>query len=75
MQVFGESVLNDAVAIVLFQTLQKSAGAPLRWAALPLLGANFAFIGIGSMLVGAPPRQQAGLPPARHNAWCCRACA
>ncbi|KAK9843766.1 hypothetical protein WJX81_005547 [Elliptochloris bilobata] len=50
--VFGESVLNDAVAIVLFQTLQKSAGAPLRWAALPLLGANFAFIGIGSMLVG-----------------------
>ena len=59
-QVFGESVLNDAVAIVLFQTLQKSAGAPLRWAALPLLGANFAFIGIGSMLVGAPPSQHAG---------------
>ena len=62
-------MLNDAVAIVLFQTLQKSAGAPLRWAALPLLGANFAFIGIGSMLVGAP---QAGPPPARHMAWYCR---
>ena len=62
---FGESVLNDAVAIVLFQTLQKSAGAPLRWAALPLLGANFAIIGIGSMLVGALLRQQAGPPSAR----------
>lgn len=72
-QVFGESVLNDAVAIVLFQTLQKSAGAPLRWAALPLLGANFAFIGIGSMIVGASPRRHAGPPPARHPAWCCRA--
>lgn len=52
-QVFGESVLNDAVAIVLFQTLQRSAGAPLGWAGLPLLGANFAFIGVGSMAVGA----------------------
>jgi len=38
---------------VLFQTLQRSAGAPLGWAGLPLLGANFAFIGVGSMAVGA----------------------
>ena len=52
-QVFGESVLNDAVAIVLFQTLQKSAGSPLSWATLPFLGANFAFIGFGSMAIGA----------------------
>jgi len=51
--VFGESVLNDAVAIVLFQTLQKSAGSPLSWATLPFLGANFAFIGFGSMAIGA----------------------
>jgi hypothetical protein len=61
-QVFGESVLNDAVAIVLFQTLQRSAGAPLGWAGLPLLGANFAFIGVGSMAVGAP-QGRVGLGP------------
>lgn len=46
-------MLNDAVAIVLFQTLQKSAGSPLSWATLPFLGANFAFIGFGSMAIGA----------------------
>eukprot|EP00891_Asterochloris_glomerata_P000623 jgi/Astpho2/623/Aster-04465 len=50
--VFGESVLNDAVAIVLFRSLEDFYDAPLTWSVLPLICARFLAIGIGSLLVG-----------------------
>ncbi|KAK9809257.1 hypothetical protein WJX72_012251 [[Myrmecia] bisecta] len=50
--VFGESVLNDAVAIVLFRTLEEFYNTPLTWATLPLIAWRFTIIGVGSTLVG-----------------------
>jgi len=51
--VFGESVLNDAVAIVLFQSLLKLYGVPEFTAELILKMVGFLFLNaFGSMLIG-----------------------
>ena len=50
--VFGESVLNDAVAVVLFSTLSEFYTTSWSWSTIPLMGWRFVFIGVGSLLVG-----------------------
>ena len=50
--VFGESVLNDAVAIVLYRTLLEFETRGVTFVSLLGAVAFFAFIFVGSMLVG-----------------------
>ncbi|CAK4080960.1 unnamed protein product [Aphanomyces euteiches] len=50
--VFGESSLNDAVAIVLFESFSKFIGNSFTASAIPTAIFDFTFIFIGSTLVG-----------------------
>ncbi|EQC31405.1 sodium/hydrogen exchanger 3 [Saprolegnia diclina VS20] len=50
--VFGESSLNDAVAIVLFASFSKFIGNAFTASAIPLAVMDFFFIFVGSTLVG-----------------------
>ncbi|PIA13964.1 sodium/hydrogen exchanger [Coemansia reversa NRRL 1564] len=52
--IFGETVFNDAVAIVLFATLSalRSAGEDFSLAAVPHMMASFMFVFSASLLVG-----------------------
>lgn len=49
--VFGESVLNDAVAMVLFRSLSRFQHAPATPAAVALAAASFAGVFAGSVAV------------------------
>ena len=50
--VFGESVLNDATAIVLFRTLEEFYEDPLSWGTVPLIFWRFFVIATGSIVIG-----------------------
>ncbi|KAJ1906347.1 monovalent cation:H+ antiporter, CPA1 (nhx1) [Coemansia sp. IMI 209127] len=52
--IFGETVFNDAVAIVLFETLSmlRSSGQGLSFGAIPSMLASFMFVFSASLLVG-----------------------
>ncbi|CAI5711735.1 unnamed protein product [Hyaloperonospora brassicae] len=52
--VFGESVINNAVVIALYQTLQKwDVGTDLSWNQLMLVALNTSGMFVGSLLVSA----------------------
>lgn len=50
--VFGESVINDATAIVLFRTLEEFYETTLSWGTVPLIFWRFFIIATGSIFVG-----------------------
>ena len=51
--VFGESVINDATAIVLFRTLEEFYETPLSWGTVPLMFWRFFTIATGSIIIGS----------------------
>ncbi len=50
--VFGESVLNDAVAIVLFRSIENAAGSSMNLMTIPRVLFQFCFLLVGSLVVG-----------------------
>ncbi|KAI8114397.1 hypothetical protein M9434_002522 [Picochlorum sp. BPE23] len=50
--VFGESVLNDAVAIVLFHSIESSLGSSFSVGTIPAVFFQFWFLLVGSLIVG-----------------------
>lgn len=50
--VFGESVLNDAVAIALFRSIEAFYEVPLSWMTIPNVMWRFTVISVGSLMVG-----------------------
>jgi sodium/hydrogen exchanger 8 len=50
--VFGESVLNDAVAIVLFRSIENAAGSSMNLVTIPRVLFQFSFLLVGSLVVG-----------------------
>ena len=50
--VFGESVLNDAVAIVLFRSIENAAGSSMNLMTVPRVLFQFCFLLVGSLVVG-----------------------
>ena len=79
--VFGESVLNDAVAIVLFRTFYNyyEEGAELDQSKIPVALFEFLFTTIGSILMGGygldmllliPTYENKGLPEVRDLVYC-----
>lgn len=50
--VFGESVLNDAVAIVLFRSLSAYTDAPFGLLTLPAVLLRFCMLAAGSLVIG-----------------------
>ncbi|KAI8109532.1 hypothetical protein M9434_000814 [Picochlorum sp. BPE23] len=50
--VFGESVLNDAVAIVLFRSIETSSGSSFSIGTIPAVLFQFCFLLVGSLIVG-----------------------
>lgn len=50
--VFGESVLNDAVAIVLFRSIETSSGSSFGIGTIPAVLFQFCFLLVGSLIVG-----------------------
>jgi sodium/hydrogen exchanger 3 len=51
--IFGESLLNDAVSIVLYKVLKWYGKEAFQWAMLPVVIGDFLAISLGSVLVGA----------------------
>ena len=50
--VFGESVLNDAISLVLYSTTVKFLNHPFSYASVALGVLDFFVISIGSVIVG-----------------------
>ncbi|KAL4436987.1 hypothetical protein ABPG75_004126 [Micractinium tetrahymenae] len=50
--VFGESVLNDAVAIVLFRSMADFSNRPFGFTTLPAVLLRFCILLLGSLLIG-----------------------
>lgn len=50
--VFGESVLNDAVSIVLFRAVESAYGSPITVWTVPNIILQFAVVSVGSLAVG-----------------------
>ena len=65
--VFGESVLNDATAIVLFRTLEEFYETPLSWGTVPLMFWRFFVIATGSIVIGELLRNRFGLLHHAHS--------
>ena len=65
--VFGESVLNDATAIVLFRTLEEFYETPLSWGTVPLMFWRFFVIATGSIVIGELLQNPSCIP--QHVYW------
>ncbi|KAG8470465.1 hypothetical protein KFE25_008886 [Diacronema lutheri] len=51
--IFGESLLNDAVSIVLYKVLKWYGAEAFSWHTLPVVVFDFVAISVGSVLVGS----------------------
>lgn len=51
--IFGESLLNDAVSIVLYRVLKWYGAEAFSWHTLPVVVFDFCAISVGSVLVGS----------------------